>query len=269
MSDSPFCVVNCEKEVPRICIKNNFPFFYQPCVLSDLFFKGRPRRNFADKPQSPRLPPQRRSNVIQRVRKNLAAEWIGEVNHSYFIRNYKLFRVRRNELDVAAFQPGQRVSYILARDFIQLFRNLHTVDLSKRPRSCENQGASHSRTKVKKHFLIGSNAERSENGLKTTVVGGNVRAKEFVLNPEFLQINYRLRTNSKAPLKPADIKPIGYRAKKRTNATLSEHRAKTAKRLFRIHKQRRGDFTWHLRLSNPPQLGAGNSEKGRIVDFGS
>src|SRR5438477_2895889 len=269
MSESSFFVVNCEKEVPRICIENNFPFFYQPCVLKDLFFQGRSRRNFADKPQGPRSPSQRRSNIVQDVRKDFAGERIKKINHGYFIGNYKLSRVRRNEFDVAAFQTGQCAAHIFRRNLIQLRSDLHTVNLSERIFRGHDNRASHSRAKVEKHVFIGSNVKRSENGLKTTIVGRNVRAKEFVSNPEFFQINHRFGTNSKAPLKPTDIKPIGYRAKKRTNATLSQHRAKTAKRLFRIHKQRRGDFTWHLRLSNPPRLGAGNSEKGRIVDFGS
>src|SRR5438132_9501032 len=208
MSDSSFVIVNCKKEVPRICIENNFPFFYQPCVLKDLFFEGRSLRNFADEPQGPRSPSQRRSNVLEHIGKDFAGERIKKINHGYFIRDRKLPRVGRNEFDVAAFQARQRTAQILRRNLIQLPSDLYTVNLSERIFRGHDNRASHSRTKVEKHVFIGSNVKRSENGLKTTIVGRNVRAKEFVSNPEFFQINHRFGTNSKAPLKPTDITSI-------------------------------------------------------------
>src|SRR5882724_8587181 len=102
MSESGLSVVNCEKEVARIGIENKFALFYEPCVLDDFFLEGRSLRNFADKPQGARLPPQRRSNVLQHIGKDFAAERIKKINRGYFIRDCKLPRVRCNKLDIAA-----------------------------------------------------------------------------------------------------------------------------------------------------------------------
>src|SRR5712691_7087352 len=192
MSESGLSVVSCEKEVPRICIENNFALLYEPCVLDDFFLEGRSLRNFADKPQGPRLPPQRRSNVLQYFREDFAVERIKKINRGHFIRDYKLPRVRCNKLDIAAFQARQRAAHILARNFIQLRSDFYTVDLSERIFRGHDNGASHSRAEVEEHVLIGSNVERIENRAKAAILGRNVRPKQFVLNSQFLQINHRL-----------------------------------------------------------------------------
>src|SRR5205823_14936850 len=131
-------------------------------------------------------------NVWHHAGKDLARKGIKKINHGCFIGNYKLPRVRCNEFNVAAFQTRQRAVHVLTRNFIQLPSDLDTVNLSERIFRRHDNRASHSRAKVEKHVLVGSNFEPIENGLKTMIVGRNVWTKEFVSNPEFLQINHRL-----------------------------------------------------------------------------
>src|SRR6266403_1918530 len=148
MSESRLFVLNCEKEIPRIGIENEFPFFYEPGVLDDLFLKGGSLGNFTNYPQGSRSPSQRCPNVVQNFHKDFAAERVKKINDGYVIRDHKLDRVCRNKFDVAALQSGQCAAHISSRDLIQLRSDLDSVNFSKRVSRGHDDCASHSRTKV-------------------------------------------------------------------------------------------------------------------------